>query len=271
LRTLLATAVGWPLIRPELGHAAVRGPSDPHPTPPARRRALIFGNAHYPDGVLRNPVHDARLIASSANSLGFQVDLREDQGRTQMLQGLSTFLDDASTADVRLFYFAGHGSQFRGRNFLLPVDARVLIAEDVPASGIDAQDLLDRLSRCTSGVNLLVFDACRQAAGESSPRLPMRGLRGTGATVRELAPMIAPQGTLLVYSTAPDRPAFDGSVAGPGPFARHLAEEMRRVGVPIEVVLKRVRWAVMQETGNRQVPWDASSLTGDFYLAGSGN
>ena len=233
----------------------------------AERRALIIGNARYPGSPLRNPVNDARLIASTAGAIGFQVALHENASRAEMLQGLSDFLEDADTAQVRLLYFAGHGACFRGRNFLLPVDVQIGPEEELPARAIDLQDITARLSRCSSGVNLLVFDACRTAAEVPGSRAQLRSLDGTRPVPRGSAPMIPPQGTLVVFSTAPDQPALDGAAGACGPFARHLAAEMTRIGVPIEVMLKRVRMAVMRETGNRQVPWDSSSLAGEFCLA----
>lgn len=261
-----AALVGW--TGAPQARANLSGPASQADT---RRRALIIGNARYPQGRLRNAVNDARLIAAAARHLGFQVVLQEDAPRATMVQALGAFLDDDADDAVRLFYFAGHGGQFRGHQFLLPSDAQPGSEEAYAALGIDTQDITDRLARTACGVNLLIFDACRCAPGS-----PRRGLPQAAARPPAIAPIPVPRGTLVVYSTAPGAAALDGQTdaalpdGAHGPFALHLAHEMQRPDVPVELMLKRVRMAVMRATDNRQIPWDASSLAGEFCLAGSG-
>src|SRR5882672_5255946 len=134
------------------------------------RVALVIGNAHYPTAPLKNTVNDARLVAAAATDVGFRVTLLEDASRDAMLEAIRTFVSVSGTASVRMIYFAGHGAQYRGRNYLIPVDAELQSEDDLPARAIDAVDLADRLSRYETGANLLVLDACRSVPfKESNP------------------------------------------------------------------------------------------------------
>ena len=226
------------------------------------RVALVIGNAQYAQLPLKNAVQDAQRVAQAAAQLGFAVSSLVDASHLQMIDAIRLFYRDAAAAQVRLVYFCGHGAQYRGRNFLIPVDAALQSEDDLPSQAVDAVDLADRLARFTSGVNLLVLDACRTS--------PLH--HGTGRTrgLRHgedgLAERVAPRGTLIAYSTAPGRVASDGGQGDGGPYARNLARELTVAAMPIESVFKRVRLAVMQETGNQQVPWESSSLVGELCL-----
>jgi uncharacterized caspase-like protein len=225
------------------------------------RVALVLGNGGYATAPLANAVSDARRVASAVAGLGFGVVMLEDAGRAAMVDAIRGFYAASEQALVRMLYFAGHGAQYRGRNFLIPTDAALRSEDDLPRVAIDAVDIADRLSRFPAGVSLVVLDACRSA--------PIRAARTRGLEHRDaagLASMVAPRGTIIAYSTAPGRVAEDGAGAGTGPYARRLAEEISAAGVPIEEVFKRVRVAVMRDTNDRQVPWDSSSLVGELCL-----
>jgi uncharacterized caspase-like protein len=171
-----------------------------------------------------------------------------------------------------LLYFAGHGAQYRGQNFLLPVDAQPREESDLLRVSVNASELIERLARQAQGVNVVVLDACR---GGLPPLEPPRSrpqsrdiqLRGAGAN-SGLAAEVSPTGTLIAYAAAPGAAALDGSGSN-GAYAQHLTTEMQAAGTPIETVFKRVRTAVARDTGNRQVPWETSSLVGDFCLRGT--
>jgi uncharacterized caspase-like protein len=250
-----ATTGAWP----RLGHgAATRGEG---------RLALIIGNARYTTAPLKNTINDARLIGGAASRLGFRVAKMEDAGRDAMIDGIRDFVSSSGSAAVRMLYFAGHGAQYRGRNFLIPVDADLDSEDDLPAQAIDAVDLADRIARMNTGVSLMVLDACRSAPFRAPPGPQTRGVpRPRGG----LAGLDAPRGTIVAYATAPGRTATDdGDVDSP--YARHLAEELVVPGLSIETVFKRVRLAVMRDTDDRQVPWESSSLVGEFCLTPDAN
>ena len=228
------------------------------------RTALVMGNAAYRSAPLRNAVGDARLIAGTLAELDFRVVLLEDAGFSRMTEALRQWLLGASEADSRLFYFAGHAVQYQGRNWLLPVDAALKSETELRSAAIDAGELVDRLSRFERGVNVVVLDACRNWP-ESLVAAGPRSRSSSGVPRQGLAPADAPRGTLVAYSTAPGSVALDGSGAH-SPYTRHLAEQMRVPGLPLENVFKRVRAAVLQESRQTQVPWETSSLIGDYCL-----
>jgi uncharacterized caspase-like protein len=233
------------------------------------RNAIVIGNAAYQRSPLRNAVADARLVSGGLRGIGFDVDHHEDLPLAAMLNALARWLARASGAEVRLLYFAGHGAQYRGQNFLLPVDAQPREEADLLRVSVNASELIDRLARQTHGVNVVVLDACRGGLPPLEPprgRPPSRDLQfGSAAATSGLAAEVSPKGTLIAYAAAPGASAFDGSGAN-GAYAHHLTNEMQVAGAPIESVFKRVRTAVARDTGNRQVPWETSSLVGDFCL-----
>ena len=231
------------------------------------RSALLFGNSRDASSALRTAASDARWMNTVLRELGFDTTLVVDGTQARMLDAIRTWLLVSSGASARLLYFAGHGAQYRGRNFLIPVDAELRSEDDLPGRTIDAGDLVDRMARDRDGVNLLVFDACR-----SMPMLqtPAGGLRGKGGVppAPGLAPMTAPRGTLVAYSTAPGALSTDDPHHDNSPYTRHLAAQLRVPGLPIETVFKRARAEVLRDSGGTQTPWETSSLVGDVCLAG---
>jgi uncharacterized caspase-like protein len=227
------------------------------------RMALVIGNAAYPTVPLRNPVNDARAVAGHLRDLGFEVTLRENLNFRDMLDALQNFTMRARSGDVRLFFYAGHGVQVRGKNYLLPVDAG-LGGDDLDGlryKSAEVNEFVEKLERIPSGVNIVILDACR-----SAPATLVAGARSRGLGDRlgdGLAPMVAPHGTLIAFSTAPNSIALDGST-GNSPYARHLMSYIDVAGLPVEQLFKRVRVAVSKETQQAQIPWEASSLMGDF-------
>jgi uncharacterized caspase-like protein len=250
--TLLAALT---LMLAAFGARAAEPPAGPE------RVALVVGNASYARAPLQNPVRDARLIAATLRELGFQVRYLENAALKDMVEAMRDFLLQTRASQVRVVYFAGHGTQLKGKNYLLPVDAELQDEAEIAWKTANATDFIDRLGQFKSGVNIVILDACRNA-----PVIIGTRTRGLGAT-RSLAPGFvaapAPSGTVIAFSTAPESVAFDGKAAN-GPYARHLVANMRVPGLSVEQLFKRVRIAVAEETGHQQVPWESTSLVGDF-------
>lgn len=233
---------------------------------PDRRSALVFGNADYPAASLRNPVRDARLVTSTLKDLGFHVAHSENASLASMRESLRNWLIASADADVRAFYYAGHGVQYRGSSFLIPVDAVFEAEDEIMSKAFNLQDLISRLSRTERGVNFVILDACRADPKALLTQVTRRTRSLEPPPSAGLAPVPAPRGTVIAYSTSPGALAADGKDSPNSVFTRALAEQMRKPGVPIETVFKRVRMAVMRETRNAQVPWETSSLVGDFCM-----
>lgn len=220
-----------------------------------RRTALVIGNGAYKVSPLPNPVNDARLVAASLAAARFKVIKLENATQEQMLKGITEFGDEIENGGVGLFYFAGHGVQLRGENFLIPVDAKIDREEEIRTRAVNAQEVLDRMATAGNSLNLVFLDACR------NDPFPRR----TRAASQGLAKMDAALGTLISFATAPGAVAEDGSGRN-SPYSRHLAESLRIPGLRVEDVLKRVRTRVREDTKGRQVTWDNSSIEGDFYF-----
>lgn len=263
LRACVATAAT--AVLPLAAHAQTPGYGPPQQR---ERVALVIGNGDYLQGPLRNARPDARAIAGALRGLDFDVRHLENLRREDLLDALRDFTDRARTAQVRVLYFAGHGAQLRGQNWLLPVDAVLRDEEEIATRAANASEAIERLGRLRQGVNIVVLDACRSVPVVVAART--RSGSGTRAMSNGLAPVVAPAGTLVAYSTAPGAIAFDGA-DGHSPYTRHLIGQMREPALPIEQLFKRVRAAVREETGERQTPWETSSLVGDFCFRAGPN
>ncbi len=224
------------------------------------RFALLIGNSAYEQAFLRNPVNDVTLLSERLSSVGFDVRSVEDGTERDMERAIVDFavaLQDAGPDAVGLFYYSGHGVQLNGENYLIPIGARIERQADLGAEAIRANWVIEQLETAGNAVNFVLLDACR-----NNP-LP-RSLFRSGAT--GLTEMRAPLGTFIGYSTAPGTVASDGE-GDNSPYAAAIAAE---IGVPdqaAEIVFRRVRQRVIDDTSGTQVPWDASSLAGDdFYF-----
>lgn len=220
------------------------------------RIALVIGNAAYRTDPLDNPINDARLIASSLQRSGFSVTLRENLDRPALLGALREFGNRLNENTIAVLYYAGHGLQLRDRNYLIPVDAEIRSEDEIPISGIDLSFILGRMSAARSRINIVILDACRNN--------PFAGK--TVAATRGLAQMDAPVGTLLAFATAPGKLAADSGTGSSANslYALYLAKHLLTPGLPVESVFKRVREGVVKDTQQRQVPWESSSLQGEF-------
>ena len=217
------------------------------------RVALVVGNAAYAGALaLKNPTNDATAMAAALKDLGFTVIEARDASRAQMEDGVKQlFASLKGKQGVGLLYYAGHGLQVDMRNYMVPVDARLQSAKDVPGQTLDVADVLDAMKAAGTRMNIVVLDACRNN--------PFKDKSGNG-----LAPVDAPAGTLLAYATAPGNVAEDGTGSN-GLYTKHLLAELQKP-VGIENVFKRVRLNVRQESRGRQIPWESTSLEDDFYF-----
>jgi hypothetical protein len=217
------------------------------------RHALVIGNSAYAHGPLRNPVNDARAISKALGEAGFKVTLVEDATEAGMVRAIRIFGANIAKGGVGLFYFAGHGIQARGRNYLVPVNADIAHEEEIEFNTVDVNLVLAKMDAAKNGLNIVILDACRNNPFARSFRSTQAGL----------AQIDAPTGTFIAFATAPGSVAADGAAEN-GVYTKHLLAELGKPGVPIEQLFKQVRNGVMRETGNLQIPWESSSLRGDF-------
>ncbi|EAQ03136.1 hypothetical protein OB2597_13368 [Pseudooceanicola batsensis HTCC2597] len=232
------------------------------PAAAEERIALVIGNAQYAQvASLDNASNDAGLIAGRLRALDFDVTLLTDATEVDMKRAVAQFGRDLRAGGedaVGLFYYAGHGVQSFGANYLVPVDASLTVAADLDLVGVEASTVLRQMASARNRTNIVILDACRNNPFDDIPDMDDNGL----------AEMKAPTGTFLSYATAPGAVALDG-VSDNSPFTRALAETILEQDKPIEQVFKDVRVKVIAETGGAQTPWDTSSLTRDFvFLAG---
>lgn len=232
------------------------------------RIALVIGNGKYASAnMLPNAPNDARTISRSLRALGFAVADGQDMDRASMERLIRDFLRSAANARVALLYYAGHGLQVDGRNYLIPVDAKLESAADLNFETVELDNILENLND-TARANIIILDACR-----NNPFTRALAAR-SGTRAVTIQPGLAGYsnvgtGTLIAFSTAPGTVALDGDGAN-SPFTRALAKHMSTPGVEVRQMLTRVRADVAAVTGGRQIPWDNSSLLGDVYLAGPG-
>jgi len=227
--------------------------------PQGKRVALVIGNAKYRFSPLNNPVNDATDMATSLRSVGFDVIEVKDATLKQMRAATRQFADKLEVSDVGLVYYSGHGIEVKGKNYLIPVNADIRREYEVVDQAFDASNLLRMMESLQSGtkkrVNILIVDACR------NNDLPKRWR----STNNGLARMDAPAGSFISFATAPGQVASDGQGRN-SPYTKHLLQALKQPGIPIEQVFKQVRRKVMVETAGEQVPWENSSLVGDFYF-----
>ncbi len=249
-RRLLQAGLALPLLRwlpagaqsPDRNLLATERPAAPGvtqnlPLLVAPRRALVIGNSKYDFGPLKNPANDARAIGEELKRTGFDVVVGLDLPRKQMLEAILAY-SASLTRDhaVGLFYFAGHGVQLAWRNYLLPTDAAISKMEDIQATCVDVNAVIEGIARAANPMNVIILDACRENPFGKEVKVEQKGL----------SQLDAPAGTLLAYATA-----------------------LREIKVPeakIEDVFKRVRLTVRRRSSGAQIPWESTSLEEDFWF-----
>jgi Caspase domain/Domain of unknown function (DUF4189)/Putative peptidoglycan binding domain len=231
-----------------------------------RRVALVIGNSAYQHtGLLANPKNDATDVSAALKRHGFEVLEGFDLDKPAMDRIIRGFADQMRAAPVAVFFYAGHGLQVGGQNYLVPVDAQL-----VTASALDFEmvrlDLVHRAMEREAGTNILFVDACRNNPLARNLARTM-GTRSTQIG-RGLAPVEAGVGTLVSFSTQPDNVALDGAGRN-SPFAGALVRQMQSSNDDLSAILIAVRNDVIAETQRKQVPWEHSALTGRFYFSQS--
>ena len=224
------------------------------------RTALVIGNGAYTNlSALANPGNDARDMASSLTALGFDVQLLVDASHESIEDAVLDFGEKLHKGGgVGLFYYAGHGVQDQGRNYLIPVEANIRRATQLKRKAVDVGWVLDEMAAANNGLNMVILDACRDN--------PFAEFRSAD---RGLAKMEGPKGTFIAYATAPGDVAADGEGRN-GLFTKHLLTAMQQPDQPVELAFKDVVKAVSDESRGRQTPFITSSLTGDFYFNPAG-
>jgi len=233
----------------------VEAKEKPKPVMTSQRVALVIGNATYPVAPLKNPVNDAKAISQSLQELGFEVTSLENLSLNDMKRAIRAFGEKTRTASVRLFYYAGHGMQVNGENYLLPVDTTINKEEEVEYVAVNAGFVLAQMENINDSLNIVILDACRNNPFARSSRSATRGL----ATIN------APTGTLVAYATAPGSVAADGEGSN-GLYTQELLKSIKTSGLSVEEIFKQVRINVRGRSQGKQVPWESSSLTGEFYF-----
>jgi hypothetical protein len=223
-----------------------------------RRVALVIGNDDYQTAnKLANPVNDARAMAAKLKELGFDVIAVENGSQQIMRRAVGQFSNKLGPDAVSLFFYAGHGMQVNGHNYLIPIDAEISTEQTVQLESIDVDAVINQMAMAKSRINLVILDACRNNPYE-------RRFRGQSGG---LASIEAPTGTLIAYATSPGKVAADGD-SGNGLYTSELLTAIDAPGAKVEDVFKQVRRRVEERSHNDQTPWEASSLTGDFYFTG---
>lgn len=227
-----------------------------------KRVAIVIGNADYQNITkLANSVNDAKLMAETLTNLGFEVYEYENLSKSDMSDRIYDFGDKLKAENaVGLFYYAGHGLQVNGKNYLVPVDAKVERPQQVDDNCVTLDRVLNELETAKNDLNIIILDACRN---NPFPEVS-RAVGGNGG----LAQVNAPKGTFVAYATAPGRTASDGT-GNNGLYTEQLAKAINTPGAKLEDVFKVVRnnvYNISKEQGMEQIPWENSSIFGDFYF-----
>jgi hypothetical protein len=223
-----------------------------------KRLAIVIGNANYlhsPE--LSNPVNDARAMRDALQGVGFDVFEYENLTQPQMKKAIDDFGTRLKNYTIGLFFYAGHGIQSKGVNFLIPVDANIESEQQIEYDCVQADRVLGFMEAAGSKVNIVVLDACRNNPFE---RGWSRSMDGSG-----LAFMNAPSGSLIAYATSPGRTASDGSGSN-GLYTSALLEHLKTPDITILQMFQNVRRTVSEKSYKQQIPWESTSLTADFYF-----
>jgi len=222
----------------------------------APKEALVIGNSRYAGSPLDNPANDARAIGEALKRSQFDVTVKLDAKRDEMMQAVRTYTEAlARRQAVGVFFYAGHGLQLAWRNYMMPVDAQLHEANEIPTQCVELGDLLTGITKARNPLNLIILDACRDNPFGSLAGVDQKGL----------SQMDAPLSTLLAYATAPGNVASDGS-GNNGLYTENLLKEIRVPAAKVEDVFKRVRLQVRRRTNGQQIPWESTSLEEDFYF-----
>jgi len=221
-----------------------------------RRLALVVGNSSYVNAPLANPANDGRAMAAKLRQLGFEVMERENATREDMVRLSREFGNRLKLGGVGVFYYAGHGVQLNGINYLLPVDSDIQDETELQTRAYDVNEILNKMDSAKNRLNIVILDACR-----NNPLM-----RATRSDIHGLATMQQGTGTIVAYATQPGATAADGPVGGNSLYTQQLLLALSQPGLKVEDVFKQVRMEVFRRSGGTQTPWENSSLIGEFYF-----
>jgi WD40 repeat protein len=221
-----------------------------------RRLALVLGNSGYTNAPLGNPANDARAMSAKLRQLGFEVMEKENATREDMVRLSREFGNRLKLGGVGVFYYAGHGVQLNGINYLLPVDSDIQDETELQTRAYDINEMLNKMDSAKNRLNIVILDACR-----NNPLV-----RATRSDVRGLATMQQGTGTIVAYATQPGATAADGPVGGNSLYTQQLLLALSQPGLRVEDVFKQVRMEVYRRSAGAQTPWENSSLIGEFYF-----
>ncbi len=223
-----------------------------------KRVALIIGNSAYDAQPLKNPVNDARAMADALAECGFEVTMLENANKRRIEEAIRAFGAKLTPTSAGVFYFAGHGVQVAGANYLIPLAAKIDKEADVEYEAVDAGRVLNEFATSRAALSILILDACRDNPFSAATRSLTRGL----AVVKMPKDV---RGTLIAYATSPGDVARDGSGKN-GLYTEELLRHMRTPGLRLEDVFKLTRVNVKTRSDGKQVPWENSSIDGDFFF-----
>ena len=219
-----------------------------------KRIALVVGNDNYDDHNqnLKCAVNDADALSHQLEELHFDVRLLKNIGQYELAAELTSFTRDLSRYDVGLFYFAGHGFQVRGENFIACRDTQFADEISISHTGYKLEDIINDLDSSNLKIKILIIDACRKT---------INGVRGG---VNSFAPITAPKGTIIAFATSPGQSAKEDDKSGHGYYTKALLKHLKAKNLSIEEMFKRVRNTVYMDTSGGQITWEHTSLLGDF-------
>jgi formylglycine-generating enzyme required for sulfatase activity len=220
------------------------------------RKALVIGNAAYSGAPLKNPVNDARSLEKALVAIGFAVSRQEDLKKKDLRKAVNAFVDSLGADDTALVFYAGHGIEMKGENYLLPVDFEADNEDDAAEDAYRMQTLLDRLSSRPAAVNIIILDACRN---DPFSRKWSRSAGGRGFRIVDVS-----AGSFVAFSAAPGQTAADAGGGANSPFTSSLVKHLATPELDINDVLRKVRADVLSATGQKQNPWSMDNLTGGF-------
>jgi uncharacterized caspase-like protein len=237
--------------------ASHKVPAVPRPFPDVKERvALVIGNAEYSTVSLKNPENDAKAVANKLLSLGFEVAYFANLNQDEMVRHIFDFYHHkAAKSELRVVYFAGHGVQFEGRNYLLPIDANLAMPAEIPQTSFMLDELRSGLDGLKQGASIIILDTCRVTL------CPVGNCRGVMNSLG-LTDERKSSGTLVAYSTGPGRPASDGKATEHSLYTQVLTELLPAPGLPVEKLFRRLTEEVFQRSGGLQKPEFVDGLMG---------
>ncbi len=254
--TAVAGSIAAPALAGATAPAAQLAAQPLMPAAPEQKLALLIGNSSYKVGPLTNPVNDVRAMAIKLQQLGFTVIKKENASRADMMDAVRDFGTQLQNGGIGVFYYAGHGIQSKGQNFLVPVDSDIRSEDELATRAYNAAEVLEKMDTAKNRINMVILDACRDNPFARSFRSGGRGLAGIDHS---------PRGTLVAYATSPGSTASDG-VGANGLYTEQLLRAMSEPGLELGEVFKRTSANVLELSEGKQMPWLMSSVTGDFYF-----